>query len=432
MFKMKPNESIVEMFTRFTDVVNGLEGLGKRVSEQDKVSKILRCLPPKWNSKTEAIEEAKNMKELPLEELIGSLMTYEMKIATQEKEMQEESKKKSIALKAQEEKVVEEAKLSNMEDDITLITKRMQKFMIKNKFGGKTYNKRSNYKKEGPSKEEKENREGAKEVTCYKCKKPGHIKYDCHLYKAKKEKRRAMMATWSQSEDSSDDESENEFANMCFMAFDDQDKVSFDSDSDDDEVSFEYDELHISLYKFGENNTSLKKKIFELQKELDEIKENFSKVEASKISLEKVNEELLKKNEWLLSSLSKFSCGQKAFEMILASQKCVFDKRGLGYKTSKNEKYFKNYFVKESTSESSSTICNFYGRGGHISSSCPLKMDPKRHQLLSQRRLGLKNQRSLTTKDPKRFGYLNLLEFFFFFRDQRRRNGSWTVVAQDI
>ena len=87
MFKMKPNESIVEMFTRFTDVVNGLEGLGKRVSEQDKVSKILRYLPPKWNSKTEAIEEAKNLKELPLEELIGSLMTYEMKIARQEKDM---------------------------------------------------------------------------------------------------------------------------------------------------------------------------------------------------------------------------------------------------------------------------------------------------------------------------------------------------------
>ena len=98
--------------------------------------------------------------------------------------------------------------------------------------------------------------------------------------------------------------------------------------------------------------------------------------------------------------------------MILASQKCVFDKRGLGYKTSKNEKYFKNYFVKEFTSESSSTICNFCGRGGHISSTCPLEMDLKRHQLLSQRRLGLKNQRSLTTKDPKRFGYLNLLDFF--------------------
>ena len=46
MFKMKPNKSIVEMFTRFTNVVNGLESLGKWVSEEDKVSKILRCLPP--------------------------------------------------------------------------------------------------------------------------------------------------------------------------------------------------------------------------------------------------------------------------------------------------------------------------------------------------------------------------------------------------
>ena len=31
MFKMKYNESIVEIFTRFTDVVNGLNGLGNRV-----------------------------------------------------------------------------------------------------------------------------------------------------------------------------------------------------------------------------------------------------------------------------------------------------------------------------------------------------------------------------------------------------------------
>ena len=131
MFKMKPNESIVEMFTRFTGIINGLEGLGKRVSEQDKVSKILKCLPLKWNSKMEVIKEVKNLKELPLEELIGFLMTYEMKIVRQEKEMKEEKgKKKSITLKAQEEKVVEETKINNIEDDIALITKRVQKLMI--------------------------------------------------------------------------------------------------------------------------------------------------------------------------------------------------------------------------------------------------------------------------------------------------------------
>ena len=100
MFKIKPNESIVEMFIRFTDVVNGLESLVNRVSKEDNVSKILRCLPPKWNSKTKAIEEAKNLKELSLKELISFLMIYEMQIARQEKEMQEESKKKSISLKA--------------------------------------------------------------------------------------------------------------------------------------------------------------------------------------------------------------------------------------------------------------------------------------------------------------------------------------------
>ena len=51
MFKMKHNESIVEMFTRFTYVVNGLEGLRNKIIEEDMVSKILRCLSPKWNSK---------------------------------------------------------------------------------------------------------------------------------------------------------------------------------------------------------------------------------------------------------------------------------------------------------------------------------------------------------------------------------------------
>ena len=83
---MKSIEYIVKMFTRFMDVVNGLEGLGNRVSEEEKVFKIPRCLPPKWNSKIEVIVEAKNLRKLPLEELIGSLITYEMKIA-KEKEM---------------------------------------------------------------------------------------------------------------------------------------------------------------------------------------------------------------------------------------------------------------------------------------------------------------------------------------------------------
>ena len=54
-----------------------------------------------------------------------------------------------------------------------------------------------------------------------------------------------------------------------------------------------------------------------LQKELDEIKEIFSKFEASKFSLSRYMRRL--KNEWLIFSLSKFSCREKDFGMVLAS-----------------------------------------------------------------------------------------------------------------
>ena len=75
----------------------------------------------------------------------------------------------------------------------------------------------------------------------------------------------------------------------------------------------------------------------------------------------------------MTSSLLIFSCGQKSFEMMLANQKCVFDKQRIGFKSSKNQKYFKNYCVKESTSASPSNTFNFCGRWCHISSTCPLR-----------------------------------------------------------
>ena len=87
--------------------------------------------------------------------------------------------------------------------------------------------------------------------------------------------------------------------------------------------------MYEDFEKLSLKNISLKKKIQQLEKELEEVKEKFSIIEISKTHLEKENEILRKKNEWLTSSLSIFSCGQKSFEMILASQKCVFDKQGL-------------------------------------------------------------------------------------------------------
>ena len=153
-----------------------------------------------------------------------------------------------------------------------------------------------------------------------------------------------MMATWSESEnESSKEENEKEVANMCFMAINELDKVNSNISYDDLHDAFE--DLYEDIEKLGLKNASLKKKIQQFEKELREIKEKFSNVEVPKTSFEKENEILRKKNEWLTSSLSIFYYGQISFEMILASKKCIFDKQGLGFKSSKNQKYFKNYFV---------------------------------------------------------------------------------------
>ena len=81
LFSMKENEIIVEMITRFTNIVNGLEALGNTYKESEKVMKILRSLPSKWHTTVTTIQEAKDLTKLPLEELIGSLMTYEINLA---------------------------------------------------------------------------------------------------------------------------------------------------------------------------------------------------------------------------------------------------------------------------------------------------------------------------------------------------------------
>ena len=67
LFQMKPSETIGDMYTRFTDVVNGLRALGKCFLNSELVNKILRSLSKKWDSKITAIQEAKNLNNLPLE-----------------------------------------------------------------------------------------------------------------------------------------------------------------------------------------------------------------------------------------------------------------------------------------------------------------------------------------------------------------------------
>ena len=58
LFKMKKEETITQMYTRFTDIINGLTTLGETYSQDTKVKKVLRSLTTDWERKTTAIEEA--------------------------------------------------------------------------------------------------------------------------------------------------------------------------------------------------------------------------------------------------------------------------------------------------------------------------------------------------------------------------------------
>ena len=95
---MESYECVYDMYTRFTDIVNSLEALGKTFSNCEKVKKIIRSLPKKWRPKRTAIEEAKNLNTLFLNDLIGSLISYEEDIANER--IDEDKRKKSFAFKS--------------------------------------------------------------------------------------------------------------------------------------------------------------------------------------------------------------------------------------------------------------------------------------------------------------------------------------------
>ena len=80
LFQMKPNESISDMYSRFQDIVHALISLGKKITEEDQVRKILNSLPSEWDQRTLAIEEANDISIIKIEDLIGNLMSYEVKL----------------------------------------------------------------------------------------------------------------------------------------------------------------------------------------------------------------------------------------------------------------------------------------------------------------------------------------------------------------
>ena len=116
---MGDREAIMDMYTRFTHITNELKSLGKTFTTEELVRKILRFLPRNWEAKVTAIQEAKDLKVLSLDELIGNLQTYELRRTSQQ---QEETKKdRSLALKT-----VEEASSESDDEELAFMTRKFR------------------------------------------------------------------------------------------------------------------------------------------------------------------------------------------------------------------------------------------------------------------------------------------------------------------
>jgi len=76
--KMMNDETFEEFYSKMRDLRNSMVSLGKTVSNVKLIRKILRSLPECFRIKVTTIDESKDLEEMKIEELVGSLQTYEL------------------------------------------------------------------------------------------------------------------------------------------------------------------------------------------------------------------------------------------------------------------------------------------------------------------------------------------------------------------
>ncbi|CAM8908727.1 unnamed protein product [Rhodiola kirilowii] len=210
--KKKESETITEYNTRVLELSNEASALGKPIDEERLASKVLRSLPPRFAMKVTAIEEMHDITTLKLDELMGSLRTYEINHDFQTGE------EKGIALKAD----MTEDKLDSgcTTEQLAMMAQNFGRMVRKiNRRGPEQgqssstgyQNWKSGKARSTDSRQDLSDK-GKEEIQCHECKGFGHIASQCANTLMKK---KAMVASFSDSE--SDEEKEGETTN--FVAF---------------------------------------------------------------------------------------------------------------------------------------------------------------------------------------------------------------------
>ena len=116
--QMKQKEHVQDMLTRFSNIINELESLGKVIIPEEQVHKVLRSLPQdeKLMSKVTALLETKDFTTFNVEQLAGSLMTHKLDLGTHDIEP---VRPKALDLK------IEDQEESNTDDEEAVMITRI-------------------------------------------------------------------------------------------------------------------------------------------------------------------------------------------------------------------------------------------------------------------------------------------------------------------
>ena len=122
--KMEKDESFDEFYAKFKDIINSAFNLGETIPGLKIIRKVLRSLLERFHAKITAIEELKDIDQIPLTEMVGNLQTYELGLTRIEKS----SKSKGMALKAKSSDTDESFDLKDSKTK-SYITRQFKKFM---------------------------------------------------------------------------------------------------------------------------------------------------------------------------------------------------------------------------------------------------------------------------------------------------------------
>ena len=151
--KMSDDESFDSSYGRLNEKVIAKLNLGEKIEDAKVVRKILRSLPKIFRAKVTAIEESKDLDEIKIQELIGSLQTYEIGFPSHKSS-------KSLVFKTINERMGDSFDEDDVEKEVEFLAKNFRKLLkMKNNgksFGEGKFSSSKNDKKEFKKKDEKD------------------------------------------------------------------------------------------------------------------------------------------------------------------------------------------------------------------------------------------------------------------------------------